>query len=138
MRAPFGAQTGERLTIGREVADQLLHGVADLLFAAVGFRADVRSIITAVAHRGEWELSGTLRISNRSRHFLTTQRSFATMPRPPVVRSLATATIVGIPAQDMGAMASAATRRSGGAGEIRTRERGTPVTAFPVPRPRPD
>src|SRR5438874_2173993 len=32
------------------------------------------------------------------------------------------------------AQSSAATKHSGGAGEIRTRERGTPVTAFPVPR----
>ena len=35
----------------------------------------------------------------------------------------------------MGGTASAATRRGGGAGEIRTRERGTPVTAFPVRTP---
>src|SRR2546430_16882201 len=34
-----------------------------------------------------------------------------------------------------GALNAAATRRGGGAGEIRTRERGTPVTAFPVRTP---
>ena len=48
------------------------------------------------------------------------------------VRSLAMARVARTTAQDVGATACAATRCGGGAGEIRTREPGTPVTAFPV------